>query len=81
MTTRTSRQTVTFEKPVSLAGSDGGLPAGQAMPAEPKLRNCLRCQTSFESEWSGERICRKCKSTAAWRTGMPAPSYPTNRRK
>lgn len=30
-------------------------------------RQCLRCQTSFDSTWAGERICRQCKSTAEWR--------------
>jgi hypothetical protein len=35
----------------------------------PKMRHCLRCRTPFLSEWSGERICRKCKSTIAWRQG------------
>ena len=35
----------------------------------PKLRKCLTCQTQFESEWSGERICKRCKSSAAWKSG------------
>ena len=35
----------------------------------PKMRQCLKCRTPFMSEWSGERICRKCKSTIAWRQG------------
>jgi hypothetical protein len=35
----------------------------------PKMRPCLKCRTPFLSEWSGERICRKCKSTIAWRQG------------
>lgn len=34
-----------------------------------KTRQCLVCQDAFESAWAGERICRKCKSTAAWRSG------------
>lgn len=38
-------------------------------PAPPKIRTCLRCQTPFESAWAGERICRPCKSTHAWRSG------------
>ncbi len=37
----------------------------------PKLRQCLRCSAEFESEWSGERICRRCKGSASWRTGSP----------
>ena len=36
---------------------------------ERKTRRCLVCTDSFLSEWAGERICRKCKSSSAWRTG------------
>jgi uncharacterized paraquat-inducible protein A len=36
---------------------------------EPKLRHCLMCSTHFTSEWPGERVCKRCKSTAAWRQG------------
>jgi hypothetical protein len=35
----------------------------------PKTRACLVCEEPFPSEWAGERICRRCKSTAAWRSG------------
>lgn len=35
----------------------------------PKARHCLRCKAEFHSEWSGERICRRCKSSNAWRNG------------
>lgn len=34
-----------------------------------KTRRCLMCGQPFLSEWAGERVCRSCKSTAAWRTG------------
>jgi hypothetical protein len=34
-----------------------------------KTRKCMMCQEPFPSEWAGERICRKCKSTSAWRNG------------
>jgi hypothetical protein len=34
-----------------------------------KTRRCLVCRTPFPSEWAGERICRQCKSKAAWRSG------------
>jgi hypothetical protein len=37
----------------------------------PRARLCMRCSTRFESEWSGERICRRCKSTTSWRNGLP----------
>ncbi|MEX2451012.1 MAG: hypothetical protein WD407_09175 [Rhodospirillales bacterium] len=36
---------------------------------EKKVRNCLMCRDPFMSEWSGERVCRKCKGTSEWRSG------------
>jgi hypothetical protein len=48
---------------------------------KPKIRRCLRCSTEFPSAWSGERICVRCKSTAAWRQGAPAPSRAVGRRR
>jgi hypothetical protein len=38
-------------------------------------RRCLRCDTIFDSAWAGERICRPCKGTSAWRSGQPAPIF------
>jgi hypothetical protein len=46
----------------------------------PKARVCLRCRTSFHSEWSGERICRNCKSSTSWRNGLPYTGTPHKRR-
>lgn len=37
----------------------------------PKVRACLRCKAEFRSEWTGERICRRCKSSTSWRNGLP----------
>ncbi|PPR21828.1 MAG: hypothetical protein CFH39_01579 [Alphaproteobacteria bacterium MarineAlpha10_Bin2] len=34
-----------------------------------KKRNCLKCGEKFLSEWTGERICPKCKQTTEWRSG------------
>jgi len=34
-----------------------------------RTRKCLFCGTHFPSEWAGERVCKKCKATAAWRQG------------
>ena len=28
-----------------------------------KTRKCLKCREEFESSWSGERICKRCKSS------------------
>ncbi len=36
----------------------------------PKTRDCLMCQTAFESAWSGERLCRNCKQKPTWRNGI-----------
>lgn len=34
---------------------------------ERKTRKCLICSEPFPSEWSGERVCKTCKSKASWR--------------
>ena len=39
------------------------------MQHEAKDRRCLMCSDRFKSEWSGERICKRCRQTAAWRQG------------
>lgn len=54
---------------------------GQTTKGASRRRKCLRCETSFQSEWAGERVCPRCKSTAGWRAGSPLPSYPTRNRK
>jgi hypothetical protein len=41
----------------------------EARRGEEKVRNCLICKSPFPSAWAGERICRRCKSTSAWRGG------------
>ncbi|NIA70756.1 hypothetical protein HBA54_19330 [Pelagibius litoralis] len=38
-------------------------------PQDAVIRSCLKCRDHFESTWPGERICKRCKSTAAWREG------------
>jgi hypothetical protein len=47
----------------------------------PKPRRCLRCEESFQSAWSGERICPRCKKSEAWRRGDPAPATPQRHRR
>ena len=32
-------------------------------------RQCLMCHSQFSSEWSGERICPRCRGGTAWRQG------------
>ena len=41
-------------------------------PQQTKLRHCLKCQAPFESAWSGERVCPKCKTSRVWRDGGSA---------
>ena len=36
---------------------------------ERKTRKCLVCEAEFVSEWAGERVCHKCKSSSNWRMG------------
>ena len=36
---------------------------------KPKARRCLMCSSEFQSLHYGERICKSCKETAAWREG------------
>lgn len=35
-----------------------------------KERRCLSCTETFASNWAGERICKRCKQTASWRSGV-----------
>ncbi len=39
---------------------------------DTKERKCLKCREEFLSSWPGERICRTCKSSSAWREGIAA---------
>lgn len=34
-----------------------------------KTRRCLVCSEDFLSAWAGERVCKKCRSSTAWRQG------------
>jgi hypothetical protein len=51
--------------------AEANMPLGRLPGDVPKERECLRCKTAFQSEWWGERICRRCKSSASWRNGLP----------
>ena len=42
---------------------------------EQKIRKCLICRSRFPSAWAGELICRRCKNTAAWRSGARSLNY------
>ena len=36
---------------------------------QAKVRRCLCCGEDFDSAWAGERVCKKCRSSARWRQG------------
>jgi hypothetical protein len=39
--------------------------------AQEEVRRCLMCTEEFVSSWTGERVCKRCKSTAMWKqSGM-----------
>ncbi len=39
--------------------------------AQEEVRRCLMCTEKFVSSWAGERVCKRCKSTAMWKqSGM-----------
>jgi hypothetical protein len=44
-------------------------------PAASKTRPCLVCKAPFQSEWSGERICRRCKSGKNWSSGIGTSKF------
>lgn len=37
---------------------------------EQKKRDCLMCREAFMSTWPGERVCSRCKKSAAWRNAL-----------
>ncbi len=43
---------------------------------EVRPRRCLMCRDPFMSSWPGERVCRKCKSSATWRTSALSVGLP-----
>lgn len=46
-------------------------PTDRPLRETHKVRKCLRCETTFRSEWAGERICSHCKNSTAWRNETP----------
>jgi hypothetical protein len=57
------------------------VPSGQPPGDVPRVRQCLRCNTTFPSEWSGERVCSRCKRSNAWRSGTPLTSRPSSNKR
>jgi hypothetical protein len=68
-----------LNRPVGVGKQNGLLDDDHKKPmsgrdVEPKTKPCLICKSPFLSEWAGERICRRCKSTTAWRSGVASRS-------
>lgn len=49
--------------------ADSGANLAPDLTPSSKQRECLMCHQRFPSEWAGERICKRCRQTAAWRQG------------
>ena len=54
-------------------------PVTPALRDRPASRTCLRCATAFQSEGFGERVCKRCKAHASWRSWAPE-GHATGRR-
>jgi hypothetical protein len=39
-------------------------------------RKCLMCSREFRSEWAGNRVCKKCRTSSAWKEGNMTSSDP-----
>ncbi|MCC5987037.1 MAG: hypothetical protein JJT95_05095 [Pararhodobacter sp.] len=55
-------------------------PPKPARGDEPAQRHCLRCKTAFASEGFGERICKRCKGQASWKSAIPTGDGGSRRR-
>ena len=58
----------------------GYLPPTPARADIPAERCCLRCRAAFWSEGFGERICKRCKARASWKSAIPAGDGGSRRR-
>lgn len=63
------------DAPTKIALTDEEVGGGRHH-GEPQERHCLRCRVAFHSEWAGERICARCKSSTTWRSGVPVRPSP-----
>ena len=75
---RMGRHYTTIRKQALIHGVElSTRPYYQAPPSLPpekkkdtsKIRNCLSCLKSFQSEWAGDRVCGRCKRMRVWKSG------------
>jgi protein-arginine kinase activator protein McsA len=45
-------------------------PKAEDVAEDVKERRCLSCTMTFTSLWAGERVCKRCKQSATWRSGV-----------
>ena len=38
--------------------------------SDVKIRTCLMHGGPFESRWMGERVCKECRSSQSWKSGL-----------
>ncbi|MFD2207201.1 hypothetical protein [Kiloniella antarctica] len=62
------------KKPANVSGKNpvNSKPKAKIYPGQKKTRSCLNCREKFVSEWIGERVCKTCKSSLAWKSGGDA---------
>ena len=44
-------------------------PEPEQQSGGPARRKCLMCEKTFDSSWSGNRICKSCKDTSLYESG------------
>jgi hypothetical protein len=58
----------------------GFLPPTPARGDGPAQRCCLRCKATFWSRGFGERICKRCKAKASWKSAISSGDGGSRRR-
>ena len=46
---------------------DEPITSDKTAPSDGTKRTCMMCKESFVSEWSGERVCKRCRGSGAWK--------------
>lgn len=60
------------------------MPAGHHKPKPDnadarKRRKCLMCSNQFNSDWAGDRVCKSCRNSRAWKDGDTQRPYNVGR--
>ena len=46
----------------------GSAPKPKPDVSAQKIRSCLMCRTEFKSSDAGDRVCKSCRGSSAWRS-------------